>query len=119
MSELVKLTRDGDIAIITIDNPPVNALSPSVPEGILAAVQQMEQDYAVRAAVLIGSGRTFIAGFDIKEFGKITSGERKGIGLVDYLAAIEAGSKPILAPLHATALGGGLETALAAPFPAA
>jgi 3-hydroxyacyl-CoA dehydrogenase len=116
MSELVKLTRDGDIAIITIDNPPVNALSPGVPEGILAAVQQMEQDYAVRAAVLIGAGRTFIAGFDIKEFGKITSGERKGIGLVDYLAAIEECSKPIVAAIHGSAFGGGLETAMAAHF---
>jgi len=116
MSELVKLSRDGDIAIITIDNPPVNALSPGVPEGILAAVRELEQDYAVRAAVMIGAGRTFIAGFDIKEFGKITSGERKGIGLVDYLAAIEECSKPIVAAIHGTAFGGGLETAMAAHY---
>jgi len=62
MSELVQLTKSGDVAIITINNPPVNALSPGVPEGIGEAIQQIEKDDSVKAAVLIGGGRTFVAG---------------------------------------------------------
>jgi 3-hydroxyacyl-CoA dehydrogenase len=116
VSELVKLTRDGDVAIITVDNPPVNALSPGVPEGIFAAMREIEQDYAVRAAVLIGAGRTFIAGFDIREFGKITSDERSDIGIGEYLVAMEESSKPVIAAIHGTAFGGGLETAMAAHY---
>ncbi|MGC1653014.1 MAG: enoyl-CoA hydratase-related protein, partial [Candidatus Sulfotelmatobacter sp.] len=76
MSALVRLSRDrnNDIAIITIDNPPVNALSPGVPEGIAEAIEDINNDPSVKAAVLIGGGRTFVAGADIKEFGKMTSG---------------------------------------------
>ena len=75
MTELVQLSRTGNIAVITINNPPVNALSPGVPEGIANALQQIEKDDAVQAAVIIGGGRTFVAGADIKEFGKMTSGK--------------------------------------------
>ena len=75
MSDLVQLTKDNDIAIITINNPPVNALSPGVPEGIAEAIEQINKDPSIKAAVLIGGGNTFIAGADIKEFGKITSGK--------------------------------------------
>ncbi|MGH9552365.1 MAG: enoyl-CoA hydratase-related protein, partial [Terriglobales bacterium] len=64
MSDLIQLTKDGDIAIITINNPPVNAISPGVPEGISAAIDQINADSAVVAAVVIGAGRTFIAGAD-------------------------------------------------------
>ncbi len=71
MNDLVQLTKDKDIAIITINNPPVNALSPGVPEGIADAIAQIGRDPSVKAAVLIGSGSTFVAGADIKEFGKI------------------------------------------------
>ncbi|MCI0664163.1 MAG: enoyl-CoA hydratase-related protein [Acidobacteria bacterium] len=74
MSELVSLTRDGEIGIITVNNPPVNALSPGVPEGIAAAIKQVKTDDSLKGAVLIGAGKTFIAGADIREFGKITSG---------------------------------------------
>ena len=76
MSTLVRLSKnkDNDIAIITIDNPPVNALSPGVPEGIANAIEEINNDPSVKAAVLIGGGRTFVAGADIKEFGKMTSG---------------------------------------------
>lgn len=117
MSELVQLTIDGDIAVITIQNPPVNALSPGVPEGIEAAVEKIAADPSVKAAVLIGGGRTFIAGADIKEFGKITSGENKrGVGLNPILAKMEDCPKPIVAAIHGTAFGGGLETAMAAHF---
>ncbi|MEK7832263.1 MAG: enoyl-CoA hydratase-related protein, partial [Acidobacteriota bacterium] len=77
MSELVTLTQDGDVAVITVNNPPVNALSPGVPEGIAEAIAKIAADDSVKGAVMIGSGQTFIAGADIKEFGKITSGQRK------------------------------------------
>ena len=84
MSDLVQLTKDNGIAIITINNPPVNALSPGVPEGIAAAIEQIDKDESVKAAVLIGGGKTFVAGADIKEFGKITSGKPgAGIELTD------------------------------------
>ena len=76
MSDLVQLTKDNEIAVITINNPPVNALSPGVPEGIAAAVEAFGQDKAVQAIVLIGGGKTFVAGADIKEFGKMTSARR-------------------------------------------
>ncbi len=67
--ELVRFETDGDIEVITVDNPPVNALSPGVPEGIVAAVDKGNADPAVKAMVLIGAGRSFIAGADIRQFG--------------------------------------------------
>jgi 3-hydroxyacyl-CoA dehydrogenase len=75
MNELVSFTKQGDVAVITIDNPPVNALSPGVPEGISAALDKIADDPEIHAAVLIGAGKTFVAGADIKEFGKLTSGK--------------------------------------------
>lgn len=114
MPELVALRRQGPIGVITINNPPVNALSPGVPEGIRAALEAMRGEEAIRAVVLIGGGRTFIAGADIKEFGKITSGEKqRGAGLVPFLLEIEDFPKPVVAAIHGAALGGGLEVALA------
>src|SRR6185312_6405920 len=65
MSDLVYLSKDNDIAIITINNPPVNALSPGVPEGIAEAIDKVNSDAGVNAAVLIGAGKTFVAGADI------------------------------------------------------
>lgn len=117
MSELVQLTKDFDVGIITVNNPPVNALSPGVPEGIAEAIDQIGKDDSIRVAVLIGGGRTFIAGADIKEFGRITSGESKrGSGFLPLLLQIEDCKKPIVMAIHGTALGGGLELAMAGHY---
>ena len=113
MTDLVSLTRDGEVGIITVNNPPVNALSPGVPEGIAAAIEAIQQDDDLKAAVLIGGGRTFIAGADIREFGKMTSGQRRGGSLLPFLLAIEDSTKPTIAAIHGTAFGGGLEFAMA------
>src|SRR4029079_10889064 len=97
MSDLVSYSKDGDVAVITVNNPPVNALSPGVPEGIAASIDKAQQDSGVKAVVLIGGGRTFIAGADISEFGKITSGEKKrDIGLLPILLKIEDCPKPVV-----------------------
>ena len=74
MTDLVQLTKENGIAVITINNPPVNALSPGVPEGIARAIEEINNDAAVKACVLIGGGRTFVSGADIKEFSKMRSG---------------------------------------------
>src|SRR5580700_749059 len=120
MSTLVRLSKNKDndiaIAIITIDNPPVNALSPGVPEGIAHAIEEISSDPSVKAAVLIGGGRTFVAGADIKEFGKMTSGKPRGAGLLPLLLKIEDGSKPVIVAIHGTAFGGGLELAMAGHY---
>src|SRR6266700_26126 len=117
MSDLVQLTKDNDIAIITINNPPVNALSPGVPEGISDAIAQINSDASVKAAVLIGGGRTFVAGADIKEFGKMTSGKSQaGVPFVPLLMRIEDCSKPVVMAIHGTAFGGGLELAMAGHY---
>jgi 3-hydroxyacyl-CoA dehydrogenase len=118
MSTLVRLSRDkdNDIAVITIDNPPVNALSPGVPEGIANAIEDINHDPSVKAAVLIGGGRTFIAGADIKEFGKMTSGKSRGAGLLPLLLGIENSPKPVVMAIHGAAFGGGLELAMAGHY---
>jgi len=117
MSELVKFSNQGGIGVITVDNPPVNALSPGVPEGILAAVKAAQTDDSIQALVLIGSGRTFIAGADIREFGKITSGERKDkFSLTELMLVMEDSTKPVICAIHGTAFGGGLEVAMGAHY---
>ena len=110
MNDLVHFTKNDNIGVITINNPPVNALSPGVPEGIASAIDQAEKDSGVIAVVVIGGGRTFVAGADIKEFTKMTSGKGKpGPGLLPFLLKIENCSKPVVMAIHGTALGGGLE----------
>jgi 3-hydroxyacyl-CoA dehydrogenase len=116
MTELVQLTSDNGIAVITINNPPVNALSPGVHEGISEALDQIAQDDSVKAAVLIGGGRTFVAGADIKEFGKVTSGKSRGAGLLPLLLKIEDSAKPVIVAVHGTAFGGGMELAMAGHY---
>jgi len=112
MSDLIQYSIQGTTAVITINNPPVNALSPGVPEGIFECVARAVADTAVNSIVLIGGGRTFIAGADIKEFGKITSGQRKGFELLPLMRSMEDSPKPVVVAIHGTAFGGGLEVAM-------
>jgi 3-hydroxyacyl-CoA dehydrogenase len=116
MGDRVQFTKSGHIGIIIIDNPPVNALSPGVPEGISEAIDQVEKDASLKAAVLIGGGNTFVAGADIKEFGKITSGKSRGAGLLPLLLKIEDCGKPVVMAIHGSAFGGGLELAMAGHY---
>ena len=102
---------DGDIGVIRVNNPPVNALSHALRYGIQEAVIKAKLDSSL-AIVLMCSGRTFIAGADISEFGK----PPQSPSLSEMLTIIEASNKPIIAAIHGTALGGGLETALACHY---
>ncbi len=106
----VRYDREGEIAVIEIDNPPVNALSAPVRQGLSDAMARFDADADARIAVLCCAGRTFIAGADISEFGKPPVPPF----LPDVINAIEASEKPVVAALHGTVLGGGLEVALGA-----
>jgi 3-hydroxyacyl-CoA dehydrogenase len=108
----VDLRRDGEIAVVTTDNPPVNALKHEVRAGLTQALAQARDDGAVKAVVIACVGRTFFAGADITEFGK----PPQTPSLHEVIAAIEAMPKPVVAALHGTALGGGFELALACHF---
>ena len=108
----VDLRRDGEIAIVTSDNPPVNALKHEVRAGLAEALRQCRDDAAVKGVVIACARRTFFAGADITEFGK----PPQAPGLGEVIAAIEALPKPVVAALHGTALGGGFELALACHF---
>src|SRR5215470_16649290 len=117
MNEMVRLSVTSGVAVITIDNPPVNALSPGVPEGISAAIDKAAADPAVTAVVIIGAGRTFVAGADIKQLEEHAHGRSAGApNLHDLLKKIEDCSKPVVFALHGTALGGGLELAMAGHY---
>ena len=116
MSDLILYSKQDGVGVITVNNPPVNALSPGVPEGIAAGVKQFVADDEVRAIVLIGGGRTFIAGADIKEFGKITSGQKRESSLLPLMLAMEDSPKPVIVAIHGTAFGGGLEVAMGGHF---
>jgi len=116
MGDLVQFTKSGNIGVITINNPPVNALSPGVPEGISESIDQLHKDDGLKAAVLIGGGSTFIAGADIKELAKMALGKPRGAGLLALLSKIEDCSKPVVAAIHGTALGGGMEIAMACHY---
>ncbi len=109
---VVTLERDGEIGIVTVDSPPVNALSAAVRDGIAGRIREASADDGIRAIVLLCAGRTFIAGADISEFGK----PPKGTPLNLMIDTIESAPKPVVAAIHGTALGGGLETALGAHY---
>jgi 3-hydroxyacyl-CoA dehydrogenase len=111
LTESVRLERDGDVAVIVIDNPPVNALSWHVRQGLADGMTEAVGSGA-SAVVLICDGRTFIAGADISEFG----GTARGPSLPDTQAAMENAPVPVIAAIHGTALGGGLEVALCAHY---
>ena len=111
MSEVVSYQLKENIGVIVVNSPPVNALSQSVREGILKAVDRAQEDRS-EAIVLRCDGRTFIAGADITEFGK----PPKAPGLPEVLSAIENSKKPVIAAIHGTALGGGFEVSLACHY---
>ncbi len=108
INSVIDLSNDGNIAVISVNSPPVNALSQNVREGLQEAVTKALADPAVEAIVVRCDGRTFIAGADIREMGK----PRKPPGLKDFQAMMDNAKKPIVAAVHGTALGGGLEFAM-------
>jgi 3-hydroxyacyl-CoA dehydrogenase len=112
LDKLVSCRRDGGIAVITIDNPPVNALKRDIRAGILDAFVQARDDDQIVAIVLTGAGRTFSGGADITEFGK----PPQAPSLISLIAEIDAIQKPTIAALHGTTMGGGLEIALGCHF---
>ncbi len=117
MTEMVRVSITSGVAVVTIDNPPVNALSPGVPEGVSAAIDRAERDPAVSAVLIMGAGRTFVAGADIKQLEEHAHGRSSSApNLHGLLKQIEDCTKPVVMALHGTALGGGLELAMAGHY---
>ena len=112
MTDKITYNRHGDIAVLRIENPPVNALSHDVRTGLMTRMDQAEADTGVRAVLLVGAGRAFIAGADIKEFGKTPLEPH----LPDVCNRIEASPLLVVASMHGVSLGGGLEVALSAHY---
>jgi len=112
LSQSVRLERDGDVALVIVNNPPVNALSWHVRQGLFDGMTQAVESGA-KSIVVICDGRTFIAGADISEFG---GNVPKAAGLQEVQAAMEDAPVPVIAAIHGTALGGGLEVALCAHY---
>ena len=112
MSEVVSYERDGDIGVITVDNPPVNALGHAVRQGIVDALDKGLADDGAKALMIIGGGRTFPAGADIREFGK----PPQEPSLPDVVQTLENSDKLLIAAVHGTALGGGMEITLGCDY---
>src|SRR5580698_2400426 len=112
INDVTDYALDGDVGVITLNSPPVNALSWGVRDGLAGGMAAALADPGARAVVIICEGRTFIAGADITEFG----GPAKGASLFDVQQAMENATKPVVAAIHGTALGGGLEVALCAHY---
>ena len=112
VNSVTDLSVEGDIAIITLNSPPVNALSAAVRDGLYLGFEQALADPSAKAIVLICAGRTFIAGADITEFNR----RMDGANLAQVMERIENSAKPVIAAIHGTCLGGGLETALVCHF---
>ncbi|MRX35842.1 3-hydroxyacyl-CoA dehydrogenase NAD-binding domain-containing protein [Aminobacter sp. MDW-2] len=112
LARTVSVAKQGNILVATVDNPPVNALSHSVRSGLIKAVKALESDAGARAMVILCEGRTFIAGADITEFKKPMVAPLLG----EVIDTLDAATKPIVAAIHGTALGGGLEVALACSY---
>ena len=108
MSDKIAYARHGDIAVLSIQNPPVNALSQAVRQGLMEQMDQAEADDGVRAVLIVGQGRAFMAGADITEFGKPPMAP----SLPDVVDRIEASPLLVIASMHGVSLGGGLEVAL-------
>ncbi len=111
-TSVVELRQDGDVLLVSVNNPPVNALGAAVRQGLMAAMEQADASAAVKAVVIVGQGKAFIAGADIREFGKPPVQPF----LPDVCNRIEACSKPVVAVIHGAALGGGLEIAMSAHY---
>jgi 3-hydroxyacyl-CoA dehydrogenase len=107
-ADAVRMERVGTIAVLVIDNPPVNASSIEVRRALLHAIRGVDDDKAIEAAIIIGAGKSFVAGSDIREFGKPLEDPQ----LPAVIAAIQKSPKPFVAALHGAALGGGFELAL-------
>jgi 3-hydroxyacyl-CoA dehydrogenase len=114
MSNIVTVAREGDVAVVTVDNPPVNALSFHMRQPLYATLETLGTDNGVKAIVITCAGRTFVSGADITEFGTPKALERPN--LPDLCLLLEDMPKPVVAAIHGTALGGGLELALSCHF---
>ena len=113
----VTVNRVKEIGVITIDNPPVNALSPGIPRAMVDSIEQLAADRNIEAIVLIGAGRGFCAGADIEELQRIASGQPpRDMNIGSLARKIEDCPKPVVCAIHGVALGGGLEVAMGAHY---
>jgi 3-hydroxyacyl-CoA dehydrogenase len=110
--DVVEFRREGAIAVITVNHPPVNALNNAMRKGLVEALARARDDADIQAVVIAAAGRTFIAGADITEFNQPPVSPTT----IDVIEALDAMPKPVVAALHGTPLGGGLEVALGCHF---